>query len=93
MFQSSWDKPLCKKKLDWLLINTPNDTEKARILAVSCEGASAFLNALPLANCGLRLTDIELPIVCSLRIGSTLCKPRICFCGKSVESNGRHRLS
>ena len=28
-----------------------------------------------------------------MRIGSTLCHPRTCFCGKTVESNGRHGLS
>ena len=93
MFQSSWDKPQCQKKLERLLSNTPNEVERAKILAVSSEGASAFLNALPLANCGLRLSDIELPIVCSMRIGATLCHPHVCFCGKSVDSNGLHGLS
>ena len=64
MFQSNWDKPLCQKKLERLLDDTPNYTEKSRILACSSEAASAFLNALPLANCGLRLSDTEFPIIC-----------------------------
>ena len=93
IYQSSWDKPLCQKKLENLLSNAPTETEKARLLAISSEGASAFLNALPLANCGLRLSNIELPIVCSLRIGATLCHPHQCFCGKNVEPDGRHGLS
>ena len=93
IFQSAWDKPLCHKQLQDLIENAPTDCERARLLAVSSEGASAFLNALPLASCGLKLSDIELPVVCSLRIGSTLCHPHKCFCGKDVEANGRHGLS
>lgn len=92
-FQSAWDKPLCQRKLDTLIEEAPTDFERARLLAVSSEGASAFLNALPLVSCGLKLSDIELPIVCALRIGATLCHPHDCFCGKKVEANGRHGLS
>ena len=57
------------------------------------EGALAYLNALPLPSCGLKLSNIELPIVCASPIGSTLCQPHTCFCSKVVKSDGRHRLS
>ena len=93
IFQSAWDKPLCQKRLDDLINSAPTECERARLLAVSSEGASAFLNALPLASCGLKMSNIEVPVVCALRIGSTLCHPHKCFCGKDVESNGRHGLS
>ena len=40
-FQSSWDKPLCEKRLNVLIENALSETEKARLLAVSSEGTSA----------------------------------------------------
>ena len=39
---------------------------------------------------GMKLSDAELPIVCSLCLGSTLCHPHEFKCGKDVESDGRH---
>ena len=39
IFQSSLDKPLCQKQLDDLIDNAPTETEKARLQAVSLEGA------------------------------------------------------
>ena len=85
--------PYAKKRLEILLNNAPTEIEKARLQAVSSEGASAFLNAMPLASCGLKLSNLELPIVCALRVGSRLCLPHKCFCGKDVEANGHHGLS
>ena len=41
----------------------------------------------------LKLFDHELPIVCALRIGTTLCYPHECFYGKKVEAIGRHGLT
>ena len=55
-----------------------SEEERARILAISSEGASAWLNAIPLSSLCLKLSDTELPIVCSLRLGSTLCQPHEC---------------
>ena len=37
--------------------------------------------------------DSELPIVCSLRLGSILCQPHECKCRQDVESDGRHGLN
>ena len=92
-FQSEWDKPICKLKIKSLIDNAQSDTEKGRLRSISSEGASAWLNALPLPSLGLKLSDTELPILCSLRLGATMCHPYLCICGKMVESDGRHGLN
>ena len=66
IFQSAWDKSLCQKWLNDLIESAPRECERARLQVVSSEGASAFLNALPLASCSLKLSNIEMPVVCSL---------------------------
>ena len=93
IYQSEWDKPLCEIKLKNLIDNAESDADKARLLAVSSEGASNYLNALPMASLGLKLSDAELPIVIGLRLGATLCQPHQCICGKNVESDGLHGLN
>jgi hypothetical protein len=93
IFQREWDAPICKQKFQNLIANAPDEEESARLLAISSEGASAWLNAIPLSSLGLKLSDTELPIVCSLRLGSTLCQPHECKCGQDVESDGRHGLN
>ena len=92
IFQSEWDTPICKQKFQNLINNAPDEEERARLLAISSEGASAWLNAIPLSSLGLKLSDTELPIVCSLRLGSTLCQPHECKCGQDVESDGRLKI-
>ena len=66
IFQKEWDTPICKQKLQNLIDNAPDEEERARLLTISSEGASAWLNAIPLSSVGLKLSDSELPIVCSL---------------------------
>ena len=65
-FQSEWDKPLCNQKVQFLIENAQSETEKARLRSITSEGASAWLNALPLSSLGLKLSDSELPILCAL---------------------------
>ena len=36
---------------------------------------------------------MTLKIACGLRLGSVICHPYVCICGKMVESFGRHGLS
>ena len=93
IYQSSWDRPICEKKLEGLIENADSDVDKARLKAISSEGASNYLNALPLPSLGLKLSDAELPIVIALRLGATLCQPHQCICGKDVEPDGLHGLN
>ena len=49
---------------------------------------SAWLNVVPSKNLGLKLTDQQLRISLSLRLGSKICEKHTCRCGKLVEENG-----
>ena len=54
---------------------------------------SAWLNVVPSKNLGLVLTDQQLCISLSLRLGAKVCKRPTCRCGKLVKENGHHDLS
>ena len=43
---------------------------------------------VPSKNLGLKLTDQQLRISLSLRLGSKICEKHTCRCGKLVEENG-----
>ena len=52
--QSSWDKPMFELKHSQLLNSQTNIADKARLLAVSSEHSSDWLNALPVPALGLK---------------------------------------
>ena len=54
---------------------------------------SARLNVVPSKNLGLKLTDQQLRISISLRLGAKICEKHTCRCGKLVEENGHYGLS
>ena len=91
--QALWDTPLCDKKYSKLLEDQSLPAEKARIRAVAAEHSSDWLNAIPIPALGLKLDNISLRIACGLRLGSPLCQPHNCICGKLVNELGRHGLS
>ena len=90
IFQSEWDKPLYKVRFDRLLHLVPSEAERARLLSVSSESASDWLQAIPIPSLGLHLDPMSVHIACGLRLGATLCQPHECKCGEIVEPNGRH---
>lgn len=90
--QSAWDTPLSQSKYDRLLGEAPNETEVARLKAVSAPNSSDWLNAIPVSSLGLKLDNSSLRIACGLRLGSHLCHQHTCICGTSVDSLGRHGL-
>ena len=93
IYQSEWDKGLYEQRYEYLLHNTQEESEKARILSVSSDSASDWLYAMPIPSLGLHLDPMTLKIACGLRLGSTLCHPFQCICGKMVDPNGRHGLA
>ena len=66
----------------------PKAVEKARLLAVASENASDWLNAIPVPSLGLKLDNTSVRIACGLRLGTALCHPHTCQCGKEVNSTG-----
>src|SRR6201996_7829045 len=88
--QKIWDKAVVEAESTRLLAS---QTNRARLLAVSAEHSSDWLNALPVSSCGLRLSDEAIRVAVGLRLGATLCLPHQCPCGSEVDSLGTHGLS
>ena len=67
--------------------------DRARLLAVAAPHASDWLNALPIASCGLRLDDESIRVAIGLRLSLKICEPHECSCGAIVDRCGIHGLS
>ena len=91
--QKAWDLPMVKKSFHRLNEICSDDTDRARLLAVSSQRGSEWLKALPLSSCGLLLEDEALRVAVGLRLGAKLCEPHSCPCGSQVGGNGLHGLS
>ena len=91
--QAAWDAPLCTRRFDALLTAANSEKDRARLLAVASEHASDWLQASPIPSLGLKLSDSQLRVACSVRLGSPLCISHICQCGTRVEPDGTHGLS
>ena len=91
--QSTWDNPLVMASLSALIESSPNQTEKARVLAAASPHSGDWLHALPIAACGLRLEDNALRVAVGYRLGTRICEPHTCPCGTDVDGLGSHALS
>lgn len=65
---------------------------KLFFLAASANHSGAWLTALPLASCGLRLDDEAVRVGVALRLGLNICIAHECRCGASVDSWGSHAM-
>ena len=92
-FQSNWDRPVSDAAFNSLLKSAGSDAEKARLLSISAESASVWLNAIPIQTLGVQMDPLSLKIACGLHIGSTLCHQHKCICGVVVDPKGRHGLA
>ena len=77
---------------DQLITDLDADNVK-RLNAYQDPFGSAWLNVVPSKNLGLKLTDQQLRISLSLRLGAKICEKHTCRCGKLVEENGHHGIS
>ena len=92
--QRAWDEPYVNTTHTMLLDLVQNQQARARLLAVSCAESGAWLNALPIAPLGLRLSDDVVKVAVGLRLGVPICRPHLCAsCGANVEALGAHDLS
>ena len=69
------------------------NVNRARLLAASAPHSGDWLHALPLSTCGLRLDNEAVILGVGLRLGTSLCEPHQCLCGKQVDARGTHGLS
>jgi len=67
-------------------------SQMARYLASVAPHSGAWLLALPIANCGLRLEDETVRVAVGMRLRLTLCIPRRCRCGSRVDAQSGHAL-
>ena len=90
--QKHWTSPLSDTTFDQLITDLDVENVK-RLTAYQDPFGSAWLNVVPSKNLGLKLTDQQLRISLSLRLGTKVCEKHTCRCGKLVEENGHHGLS
>ena len=67
-------------------------SQTARFLTSQAPHSGAWLLALPVANCGMRLDDEAMRVAVSMRLGLSLCSPHECRCGTLVDAYGLHSM-
>ena len=90
--QSSWDHPVLDNIKEHIWANKQSDHEKAIFLAAVTPHSGAWLSALPISACGLRLDDEAVRVAVALRLGLKLCIAHDCRCGQPVDAWGTHAL-
>ena len=90
--QAAWDFSIVAADKALVLYNLHSPREKAGFLAASAPHAGAWLSALPLATCGLRLDEEAVRVAVALRLGLRLCQPHDCRCGAPVDVWGSHAM-
>ena len=92
--QCAWDEPHVSATHTMLLDSAQDEQARARLLEFSCAGSGAWLNALPIAPFGLRLSDDVVRLAAVLHLYVPICRPHLCAsCGTNVEALGVHGLS
>ena len=67
--QCTWEEPHVAATNNKLLNYAQDNQTTARLLAVSCPESGAWLNALPVAALGLRISDDVIRVAAGLRLG------------------------
>jgi len=88
--QHVWDAPCTLADRDCVQSSLLSSRDKAVFLAASAPHSGAWLSALPLASCGLRLDDEAVRVGIALRLGLPLCAAHDCHCGGHVDIWGSH---
>ena len=83
-----YDKITEKQVSQFLQEATASDA--ARLHGAACKGASDWLNAMPSRSLGLHMSDEQLRIAVSFRLGAPICSSHTCWCGAKVEVDGSH---
>jgi hypothetical protein len=92
--QKEWDFPKCKKThQDMLASSEGSSVERARLLSVSADHATAWVNARPVPSLDLKLNPVELRVAVSFLLGMPVYREHTCVCGLQADSKGIHALS
>ena len=88
--QSFWDAPVVAS--DRLRVETSfvEPFQVAAFKAATARHSGAWLHALPIASCGLKLDDEAIRVAVDLRLGLEVCIPHPCRCGAQVDARGLH---
>ena len=68
-------------------------SDKARVEGARCPGAGDWLSATPSSCLGLKLSNEQLRIATSLRLGAPISLPHQCRCSADVSELATHHLS
>ena len=90
--QKAWDDSICSLRMQQLL-HAASGADRARLIAANAPGSGSWIQALPCANLGLRLSNQEIGIAAGLRVGAHIVAGHSCVCGVPVLPDGRHGLS
>ena len=91
--QRAWDSLIVEQEHTELLNRYTEPSHGARLLAASAAHSGDWLHALPLAACGLHMSDDAIRVAVGLRLGCVICEEHICGCGATVDSLGTHAFS
>ena len=90
--QSARDGPAIGECKSLLVSSLCTPREKAIFMAASAPHSAAWVGALPIASCGLRLDDEAVRVAIAFRLGLQVCNPHVFRCGSSVDAWGSHAL-
>ena len=76
--QKAWDVPVVSASYIQIFFTVPSASDKARLLAVACKEAGAWLYALPIPSAGLKLEDNMVHVGIGLYLGTPFCVPHSC---------------
>ena len=91
--QRAWDKEVSNKTFQSLLNANSDQYSRARLFAAAAAHSGDWLSAVPISACGLRLSDEEVRVAVSLRLGTELGQVYRCSCGDTVDTRGSHAFS
>lgn len=79
-------------RIYWAVLACSNEVDRARLNGCSAPWAGDWLQAVPSGKVGTRLTNEQLRIAVSLRLGANVFLPHTCVCGAVSDALGNHAL-
>ena len=89
--QRAWTDISSKQKLENLLAGS-NEMDRARLFGCAAPWAGDWLQTIPSGKIGTRLTNEQLRIAVSLRLGANVFLSHTCVCGAESDARGNHAL-